>query len=960
VQVFRLVTEHTIEEKIVERAQQKLKLDAMVVQSGRLKDKDKLSNEELLQAIRFGADKVFKTKDSSITDDDIDLILDQGRKKTEEMNEKLQGAEKGDMYDFKMDAGFNTQTFEGIDYSDASTRASMLGLFDIGKRERKKVNNYSEDYLAGGGGTDAVRNDVNRETMFPRHLKLPKIEVRGSEKRSNDAYSNDAGNENHASFDFCTRRPVPANRRNISHPFFNYTHRSWQDWHLYQKMRLEELQEQELVTFRGMCADGRFEGLRSNHPVFQNMTLLDERDQAEKEELLKEGFPKWTRRDYNAFVRASSRHGRNAYERIVAEVGTKTLEGVQEYVDAFWSSSTRNNRIPDKEYDRVVNIITKGEEKLAQVISMDRCTKLLLNSYSNPWEELEFNNTSAKDKGFTPEEDRYLLCWVRKYGHGQWEAIRLAIRRCDKFRFSFYIRAMSAESIGKRCEQLMRACEREVEAIQKKTWEMMTEEERNNLKPADIVIRSQEEQMAAELADATRKRAMKETEYKNTIKQTDEEIKKLADKQVELQKLDNAEIAAAGGIEAFEKLGANDGGGAAVVGMSMGSTPPKAKGVSGQAQQVSEQDLPELLGMIARAEHKGIKVIVEMFTSKFPLVSKRQAQLKIETVGVREKRIGDARQVWHIRDEFLHLMNDETNAYIAARPVVMTSATTSTGKRGGSKRKASKKKVVDEYEEDDDYDVSMGPPKDAKKAFTHFCNSTRKDVKASLPEADRKNKDLVNGQLKARWERLTDNELRKWKFAQEKDERRFVKQNALWEKQVEADEKAEAARRKKRGPIVYGRPVVVQVQVGGEKLVGRTHASVGGPPKPEGQVVKEQETSITATTTTTAAAPVQPTAMKVEPALPVAPPATPAVQAAPVVQAVPAAVTQPTPSALPVAPPVVPLSAPSASATTTTTVPTTGMKRERDESNGNGGRGGAPLPNAAAPAEYQIPKKQKH
>ena len=99
---------------------------------------------------------------------------------------------------------------------------------------------------------------------------------------------------------------------------------------------------------------------------------------------------------------------------------------------------------------------------------MDRCTKLLLNSYSNPWEELEFNNTSAKDKGFTPEEDRYLLCWVRKYGHGQWEAIRLAIRRCDKFRFSFYIRAMSAESIGKRCEQLMRACEREVEAIQKK------------------------------------------------------------------------------------------------------------------------------------------------------------------------------------------------------------------------------------------------------------------------------------------------------------------------------------------------------------------------------------------------------------------------------------------------------------------------------------------------------------
>jgi SWI/SNF-related matrix-associated actin-dependent regulator of chromatin subfamily A member 5 len=73
VQVFRIVTEDTIEQKVVERAQQKLKLDAMVVQQGRLKDKDKLSREELLDAVRFGADKIFKSKDSSITDDDVSV-----------------------------------------------------------------------------------------------------------------------------------------------------------------------------------------------------------------------------------------------------------------------------------------------------------------------------------------------------------------------------------------------------------------------------------------------------------------------------------------------------------------------------------------------------------------------------------------------------------------------------------------------------------------------------------------------------------------------------------------------------------------------------------------------------------------------------------------------------------------------------------------------------------------------
>ena len=68
------LSQDTIEQKVVERAQQKLKLDAMVVQQGRLKDKDKLSREDLLDAVRFGADKIFKSKDSSITDDDVGLV----------------------------------------------------------------------------------------------------------------------------------------------------------------------------------------------------------------------------------------------------------------------------------------------------------------------------------------------------------------------------------------------------------------------------------------------------------------------------------------------------------------------------------------------------------------------------------------------------------------------------------------------------------------------------------------------------------------------------------------------------------------------------------------------------------------------------------------------------------------------------------------------------------------------
>ena len=52
VQVFRLVTDETVEVKVVERAQQKLKLDAMVVQQGRLQEKEKKMTKQVGIAIQ--------------------------------------------------------------------------------------------------------------------------------------------------------------------------------------------------------------------------------------------------------------------------------------------------------------------------------------------------------------------------------------------------------------------------------------------------------------------------------------------------------------------------------------------------------------------------------------------------------------------------------------------------------------------------------------------------------------------------------------------------------------------------------------------------------------------------------------------------------------------------------------------------------------------------------------------
>jgi hypothetical protein len=62
-----------------------------------------------------------------------------------------------------------------------------------------------------------------------------------------------------------------------------------------------------------------------------------------------------------------------------------------------------------------------------------------------------------------------------------------------------------------------------------------------------------------------------------------------------------------------------------------------------------------------------------------------------------------------------------------------------------------------DYVEFPHYDRSE-PPKEPKKAFAQFCQRTRKSVKNSLEPQDRRNKEKVNGILRARFTALLDEE----------------------------------------------------------------------------------------------------------------------------------------------------------------------------------------------------------
>jgi len=763
VQVFRLVTEHTIEEKIVERAQQKLKLDAMVVQQGRLKDKDKLSREDLLTAVRFGADKVFKSKDSSITDDDIDLILEAGKKKTQELNDKLQAAEKGDMLDFKLDgSSANMQTYEGIDYSKtdfaqvkaAQEQAELLGILDMGKRERRPVANYNEDQLYR---QQVASNQITRkapkktkEVRLPKHLRLPRLDewqmfdrealniIQEEEEKAFRELSEEM------QMILRGKQPVETSSKQPTSP----------------ESQVENAEKSNSYTVEGM--DG---GEENTKPltIVDVPPLIPEERQKLKDELLSQGFADWGRSHFTAFIKASAEHGRNSFSKIAPEVG-KLQSMVEEYAKAFWDENFGKVRFTETEYERSVKRIEQGEKKLHLIKVSQTATRTLVSLFDNPWRELQFTYVNVKDKVFTQEEDRHLLCWAHKYGYGNWNAVKMAIRRSPEFRFDYYLRSLPTEAVGKRCEQLMKAAEKEIELLTKKAREdagAFEEEKKENSMNENAPVLEVKLPRFKEIKDAIRKQAEEDVEMER--KQLEGKVEEIESNIEEIQNR----------LNFLQKCSKEFEGG---------------KRKSSQTE-FPEDLLPELANIVAKSGSQGVMAISIEFVSEYGQpVPKKVICAKIEDIANKEKRKeeGDLRAVWHVLPEYMNLLTVETIRHLRKEKEGRLEK-----KRGGSRKKQI-------YQSNEDMETiengAIGPdgdfvdfppydgtehPRECKKAFTLFCTGTRKKVKKSLEPSKRKERDLVNGILKQKWNEMPSEEKDVWKKWQVWDQLRYNRDLAI-------------------------------------------------------------------------------------------------------------------------------------------------------------------------------------
>lgn len=420
VRVFRLITENTVEERIVERAEIKLRLDTVVIQQGRLVDSQaaKLGKEEMLGMIRHGADHIFASKESEITDEDIDAILAKGEKKTADMQKKLESMGESTLRNFTMDApAESVYRFEGEDYREKQKTIGIGHWIEPPKRERKA--NYAVDAYF-------------REALRVSEPKAPKA-------------------------------PRPPKQPNI------------QDFQFFPP-RLFELLDKEIYYYRKTIGykvpknpdlgpeAAQFQ--KEEQQKIDDAEPLTEEEIAEKEKLLTEGFTNWSRRDFNQFIKANEKYGRDDTENIAREVDGKLPEEVAEYSQIFWE---RCHELQDIE--RIMAQIERGEARIQRRASIKKALDAKMARYRAPFHQLRIAYGTNKGKNYTEEEDRFLVCMLHKLGFDKenaYDELRAAIRQAPQFRFDWFIKSRTAAELQRRCNTLITLIERENQELEEK------------------------------------------------------------------------------------------------------------------------------------------------------------------------------------------------------------------------------------------------------------------------------------------------------------------------------------------------------------------------------------------------------------------------------------------------------------------------------------------------------------
>ncbi len=463
VEVYRFVTENAIEEKVLERAAQKLRLDQLVIQQGRTQtsaamQKNKVGDtkDDLLSMIQHGAKKVFESEKSTFDlNEDIESILNKSEQKTAKLNEKFNKLGLDDLQKFTSDS--NAYEWNGQNFQQKNKDKNNSFWINPSKRERKEQT-YS---------VDGYYKDVLQQTKASSSGKAPKA-PKAINMQDHQFYAPELGDLldkemlyykkqinykitlSEIPFDDEEEDKVKKSRGskggNESSDSDDYLDDS----------------EEEMINKSKEQRKSREARRKQEQQKINKAEPLTAEEEKLKKKYIDEAFGSWSRRDFTNFVHANARYGRDNHKAIAKDLGNKTTKEVRQYAKAFWENYEKIEG-----YAKYISQIETGEKKFQKINLQKELLAKKINSYEAPLQQLAIQYPPNNSKRiYTELEDRYILVMANKYGlfsDNLFEKIKESSKESDLFKFDWFFQSRTAQELGRRCNTLLLALTREFE-----------------------------------------------------------------------------------------------------------------------------------------------------------------------------------------------------------------------------------------------------------------------------------------------------------------------------------------------------------------------------------------------------------------------------------------------------------------------------------------------------------------
>lgn len=466
VHVYRFVTENAIEEKVIERAAQKLRLDQLVIQQGSGKKTPNVGNnkDDLLEMIQYGAKDMFEKKSSNISvDEDIEEILKKGDRKTKELNAKYQALGLDDLQKFNGMENQSAYEWNGKNFQKKSEDKVVEWINPSRRERRREQQTYSvDDYykeIIGGTQKGSQKPSV-KSTPQPRAPRPPKY-VQGQDFQFFPQELEQLQKKEQLSF-----------KRKTNYKVTIYDVRDKIDGDDWRESEDDEGEEREYDEETKKLID-------EMQTEINNAEDFTSDDEEKKQHLISQAFTNWTKRDLMSFISACAKYGRDNIDMISQSIGTKDPQEVKRYYKTFWERYREING-----YEKYLATIENGEKKNERLKHQEALLRRKVQQHDCPLHEMTivYPPNNAR-KTYNTLEDKFILLTLSKYGlfaDKLYDKLKQEIMASELFTFDWFIKTRSVHDLSKRSNTLLTMITKEYEspdALKKKRVRAQTKED---------------------------------------------------------------------------------------------------------------------------------------------------------------------------------------------------------------------------------------------------------------------------------------------------------------------------------------------------------------------------------------------------------------------------------------------------------------------------------------------------